>query len=71
MLYEERNVSQALVCDEDNRCRLQWCENDTEAEFLDEIQTKVFRVFLLVIHGHLYSFASRFIFLQTHLLQFL
>jgi hypothetical protein len=28
-----------------------------EAEFLDEIQTKVLRVFLLVIHSHLYSFA--------------
>jgi hypothetical protein len=28
-----------------------------EAEFLDEIQTKVFRVFLLAIHSHLYSFA--------------
>ena len=36
-----------------------------EAEFLDEIQTKVFRVFLLAIHSHLYSFALRFIFLQT------
>ncbi len=29
-----------------------------EAEFLDEIQTKV-------IHSHLYSFAFRFLFLQT------
>jgi hypothetical protein len=28
-----------------------------EAEFLDEIQTKVLRVFLLAIHNHLYSFA--------------
>jgi hypothetical protein len=37
-----------------------------EAEFLDEIQTKVSRVFLLAIHSHLYSFALRFIFLQTH-----
>jgi hypothetical protein len=27
----------------------------TEAEFLDEIQTKVLRVFLLAIHRHLYS----------------
>jgi hypothetical protein len=33
-----------------------------EAEFLDEIQTKVLRVFLLVIHSHFYSIA----FLQTH-----
>ncbi len=37
-----------------------------EAEFLDEIQTKVIRVFLLAIHRHLYSFALRFLFLQTH-----
>jgi hypothetical protein len=38
-----------------------------EAEFLDEIQTKVLRVFLLVIHSsHLYSFALRFLFLPTH-----
>jgi hypothetical protein len=37
-----------------------------EAEFLDEIQTKVLRVFILAIHSHLYSFALRFIFLQTH-----
>jgi hypothetical protein len=34
------------------------------AEFLNEIQTKVFRVFLIAIH--LYSFALRFLFLQTH-----
>ncbi len=40
--------------------------NSPEAEFLDEIQTKVLRVFLLAIHSHLYSFALRFIFLQTH-----
>jgi hypothetical protein len=37
-----------------------------EAEFLDEIQTKVFSVFLLAIHSHLYSFALRFLVLQTH-----
>ncbi len=33
-----------------------------EAEFLDDIKTKVFRVFLLAIH----SFALRFLFLETH-----
>ncbi len=38
----------------------------TEAEFMDEIQTKVLIVFLLVIHSHLYSFALRFLFLQTY-----
>ncbi len=38
----------------------------TEAKFLDEIQTKVLRVFLLAKHSHLYSFALRFLFLQTH-----
>jgi hypothetical protein len=37
-----------------------------EAEFLDENQTRVSRVFLLAIHSHLYSFALRFLFLQTH-----
>ncbi len=34
---------------------------EPEAEFLDEIQTKVFRVFLLAINSHLYS-----LFLQAH-----
>jgi hypothetical protein len=38
----------------------------TDAEFLDKIQTKVLRVFLLAIKIHLYSFALRFLFLQTH-----
>ena len=37
-----------------------------EAEFLDEIQTKVLRVFLLAIHSELYSFVLRCLFLQTH-----
>jgi hypothetical protein len=32
---------------------------------LDEIQTKVLRVFLLAIQSHLYSFALGFLFLQT------
>jgi hypothetical protein len=32
----------------------------------DEILTKVLRVFLLVIHSHLYSFAFRVLLLQTH-----
>jgi hypothetical protein len=38
----------------------------TEAEFLDKIQTKVFRVFLRAIQSHLYSFALSFKFLKTH-----
>jgi hypothetical protein len=39
----------------------------TEAEFLDEIQTEVLRAFfLLAIHSHIYSFALRFLFLETH-----
>jgi hypothetical protein len=37
-----------------------------DAEFLDEIQTKDLRAFLLAIHSYLYSFALRLIFLQTH-----
>jgi hypothetical protein len=36
----------------------------TEAKLLDEIQKKVLRIFLLAIHGHLYSFALRFLFLK-------
>jgi hypothetical protein len=35
-----------------------------EAEFLDEIQTKVLRVFLFVIHSHFYSIALRFLFFK-------
>ncbi len=31
----------------------------SEAEFLDQIQTEISRVFLLAIHSHLYSFALR------------
>jgi hypothetical protein len=38
----------------------------TEAEFLDEILTKFLRDYLLAIKIHLYSFALRFLFLQTH-----
>jgi hypothetical protein len=34
----------------------------TEAEFLDEIQTEVLRVFLLAFHSHLYSFALRYLY---------
>jgi hypothetical protein len=37
-----------------------------EAEFLDEIQTKVLRMFLLAVHSDLSKFALRFLFLQTH-----
>jgi hypothetical protein len=33
---------------------------------MDEIKTEVLRVFLRAIHSHLYSFALRFLFLQTH-----
>ncbi len=38
----------------------------SEAESLNQIQTKVLRGFLLAIQSHLYSFALRFQFLQTH-----
>ncbi len=48
----------------------QWTKNllyfEAEFEFLDEIQTKVLRVFLLAIHSHRYSFALRYLFLQIH-----
>jgi hypothetical protein len=48
-------------------------QRDQRAEFLDEIQTKVF---LLAIHSHLYSFALRFPFSSNsrnllHFLQFI
>ncbi len=33
---------------------------------MDEIHTKVLRVFLLAIHSQIYSFALRFLFRQTH-----
>jgi hypothetical protein len=38
----------------------------TEVEFLDKIQTKVLRVFLLATKSHLYSFSLRFPFFKTH-----
>ncbi len=47
------------------RRKLRW-RWSTDAEFLEEIHTKVLRVFLLAIHSHRYSFALRFLFLQIH-----
>ncbi len=38
----------------------------SKAECLDEIQTKVLRVFLLAVYSLLCSYALRFLFLQTH-----
>ncbi len=35
-----------------------------EAEFLDEIQTKVLRVYLRAMQSHFYTFALRFYFLK-------
>ncbi len=56
-------VACLLLCVPGRDCRRgRW----PEAEFLDENQKKVLRVFLLAIHSHLYSFALRFLFLQTH-----
>jgi hypothetical protein len=43
-----------------------WEEGNPEAEFLDEIQTKVLKVSPLAIHRHIYNSALRFLFLQTH-----
>jgi hypothetical protein len=43
-----------------------WGAGISKAEFLDEIQTKVLRLFLLAIYSHLCSKALRFLFLQTH-----
>jgi hypothetical protein len=39
---------------------------NTEAEFLNDIQTKVIRVSLLAIQSHVYISALRFLFLQTY-----
>ncbi len=55
LYYDKNNASQTYLS----------CMS-SEAEFLDQIQTKVFRAFLLAIHSHLYSFALRYLFLQTH-----
>jgi hypothetical protein len=38
----------------------------SKAEFLDEIQTKGLRVFLLAVYSHLCSNALTFLFFQTH-----
>ncbi len=42
-----------------------------EAEFSDEIQTKVLRIYLLAIHIHLYSFEISISSNSPNLLQFL
>ncbi len=47
-------------------CKLGYRFQTTEAEFLDENKTKVFRVFLLAVNSHINSFPLRFLFLQTH-----
>ncbi len=41
-------------------------QSNPEAKFLDEIQAKVSRACLLAIHSHLYIFALKFLFPQTH-----
>ncbi len=38
----------------------------SEAEFLDDVQKKALRIFLLAIHSLFNGFALRFLFLQTH-----
>ncbi len=45
--------------------------SSAEAEFLDAIQTKVLKVFLLAMHSHLYSFALIFICFSFQLTQHL
>ncbi len=42
-----------------NKCSPSMCTTTIEAEFLDEIQTKVLRIFLIASHIPLYSFALR------------
>jgi hypothetical protein len=48
-------------CPDKFYCKLGYRFQTTEAEFLDEILTKVFRVFLLAVHSHINSFALRFL----------
>ncbi len=64
--YSERSNAENVSRTIKNKCSPSMCTTTLEAEFLDEIQTKVFKVFLLTIHRHLYSFALRFLFLQIH-----
>jgi hypothetical protein len=54
-------------------CHPLYLKVNTKTKFLDEIQTKVLRVFLLVIQSHLYSFILRFYISSNsrNLLQFL
>ncbi len=47
------------------RRKLRW-RWSTEAEFLEDFQTKVLSVFLRAIHSQCYCFALRFLFLQIH-----
>ncbi len=42
----------------------------SKSEFLDEIEKKGLRVFFLVIHSHLNSFALRFLFLRTYAISY-
>jgi hypothetical protein len=46
----------------ESKTKLNW---KSEAEFLDEIHTKVLRVFFLAIHSHLCSSSLRFLFKLT------
>jgi hypothetical protein len=48
---------------QDQRFERGYTDQLDQAEFLDKIQTKVLRVFLLAIHSYLYSFVLRFLFL--------
>jgi hypothetical protein len=65
MLHQKLvEISLPGICRNYSSCAL------SEAEFLDEIQTKVLIVFLFAIHGHLYSFALRVLFLQTHAISY-
>jgi hypothetical protein len=57
-----------IVCTKYSKLARNLGTHSPEVEFLDEIQTIVLRVFLLAIHSYLYSFALRFLFLQTQAL---
>ncbi len=55
----------------ESRLKIPEYANSTEAEFLDIIQTKIVRLFLLAIHSHLYCLEIYISSNSRNLLQFL
>ncbi len=64
--YEHNQSMQACKNERKRYSYTEVPKSVSKAEFLDEIQPKVLRVFFLAMHSHLCSFALRFLFLETH-----